>query len=437
MLESAGILLGIVLLVYGAMKGVNIVVIAPISALVIIFTNGMDVNEAFFFGKTSYMMGLTGFVKSFFIVFLLGAVLGKYLEVSKATVTIAYNIFKLTGKENAYAVLVALTLISAILTYGGVSLFIVIFTIVVLARPILKAIDLPWHLVMIPLMLGAVSFTMTMMPGTPSIQNVIPTQLGTTLTAAPLMSIIATLVCITYGLIYMRWALNRSLAAGEHYQAEPEEKVAKNPEVEKLPSLIQSVAPMVLLIVCIFVGSFLHIPNVIIPALIISILAAALGLHRYIPSHLSALNEGAVNSILPVIFTAAAVGVGTVVVSSPGFHNIEGTLQMVPGGSLAQITLYTGFLSMVTASSSGALGIVIPMFGQEWIASGVDPEVIHRISCVASSAFSAMPQSGFIFSCMAVFGLTHWQVYKQVFFICMIGGFLALAASLLTYAVFY
>lgn len=436
MVASIGIFVGIIFLVYLAMRGMNIIIIAPLAALIIIFTNGMDLQAAFFTGKTAYLSGLAGFVKAFLPIFILGAVLGKYLEDSKATITIANSIFKLTGRDNAYTIFLAIAIISAVLTYGGVSMFIVIFTVVALARPIMKELNLPWHLVMVPMIFGGTTFTMTMMPGTPSIQNIIPTQLGTTLTAAPLMSIVATITSIIYGLIYMKWYLKKTLATGGHYEEEGQTAVAVDSDA-KLPSLFLSTLPMIALIIIIIVGSSLKIPNIIVPALLAAIVIAAIGLHKYIPSQLKTLNTGAINSLLPILFTAAAVGVGTVVASAPGFHTIEEGLQSVPGGPLMQIIVYTGFLSMVTASPSGALGIAIPIFGQAWIAAGIDPEVVHRIAAIASSTFSAMPHSGFIFSCMAVFGLSHRDVYKQVFGIGLLGGLICLTVSILMATICY
>jgi H+/gluconate symporter-like permease len=436
MLAPIGIILGIVILVYLAMKGVNIVIIAPLAALVIIFTNGMSLQEAFFLGKTSYLFGLGGFIGAFLPIFMLGAILGKYLEDSKATITIANSIFKLTGRDNAYTVLLAIALISAILTYGGVSLFIVIFTIVALARPIFKELNLPWHLVMVPMIFGGTTFTMTMVPGTPSIQNVIPTQLGTTLTAAPLLSIAATIVSIMFGIVYMKWELNKAITSGKHYE-EGGQIIETEVNPKQIPSLFLSILPMVVLIGIIFIGSAMKISNIIVPALLTAVIVAAIGLNKWIPNQLKTLNTGAINSLLPIIFTAAAVGVGSVVASAPGFNTIQEILSTIPGGTLMQIPIITGFLAMVTASASGALGIVIPLFGQTWVASGVDPEVVHRIAAMASSTFAAMPQSGFIFSCMAVFGLTHKEVYKQVFFLGLVGGILCMIVTMILAIIIY
>lgn len=146
---------------------------------------------------------------------------------------------------------------------------------------------------------------------------------------------------------------------------------------------------------------------------------------------MATLNTGALNAVAPIFFTAAAVGVGCVATIAPGFQVILGTIGNLPGGPLAQMTAITGLLAVVTASPSGALGIVIPAFGQSWIAAGIAPEVIHRISAIAAGAFGAMPHCGVIFAIMAVAGLKHRDVFRHFFFIGFLGGLVALTAAIL------
>lgn len=429
-LGPAGIIAGIILLIIAAYKGVNIIVIAPIAASIIILTNGMDFKETLLGVQNSYMAGLGGFVVAYFMIFALGAILGKYLEDSKATITIANSILQLTGKNSSYVVMVAITIIGAILTYGGISVFIVVFTLAPLARPLFRELNIAWHLFIAALIAGVGTFTMTMLPGTPAIQNVIPTQLGTTLTAAPLMSIVCSAVVIIYSLFYMKWQLDLSRSRGEVCESNGTELPA-DVRLNQLPALGPSITPMVLLIAVIFIGSAFNIPDIIIPALLIAVVSAALLLNKHLPNQMATLNTGALNAVAPIFFTAAAVGVGCVATIAPGFQVILGTIGNLPGGPLAQMTAITGLLAVVTASPSGALGIVIPAFGQSWIAAGIAPEVIHRISAIAAGAFGAMPHCGVIFAIMAVAGLKHRDVFRHFFFIGFLGGLVALTAAIL------
>lgn len=430
-LGPAGIVIGIIILIIAAYKGVNIIVIAPLAAAIVVLSNGLNVKDSLLGLENSYMSGLGRFVINYFIIFALGSVLGKYLEDSRATFTIAEWILQLTGKSNAYTVLVAIAIIGAILSYGGISVFIVVFTLAPLARPLFRELNIAWHLFIAALFAGVGTFTMTMLPGTPAIQNVIPTQLGTTLTAAPLMSIICTIVVIVYSLIYIKRQLSISMSAGEGYVAGDKKPDFEGNSEQLSPPLGLSLAPMALLIAIILVGSAMRIPDVIVPALLVAIASAAVLLHNYLPSQLNTINTGAINAIAPTFFTAAAVGVGSVVTLAPGFKLILDLISALPGGTLMQVTAVTGLLSVVTASPSGALGIVIPAFGETWIASGVAPEVIHRVAAIASGAFGAMPHCGVVFAVMAVTGLSHKSVFRHFFAIGFGGGMAALVTALL------
>jgi len=435
-LASVGILLGIALLIFLAYRGVSILIIGPVTALLIIVTNRMDLMPSLFTGPKSYMAGVGNFVMSYFVIFILGAILGKYLEDSKATVSIANSVLKLTGRSNPFAVMVAVVIIGALLTFGGVNIFIVIFTIVALSRPLFREMNIPWHLLLAPLVLGCATFTMTMFPGSPSIQNVIPTALGTTLTAAPLMGIVTSIAVLAFGLMYIKWQLKVALDKGEQYEITAADGVAGGND-ENIPSLIASLTPMVVLIAIILVGSAMKISNIIVPALLVSVIVAAVVLNKHIPNQMGTLNAGALNAMGPTVFTAAAVGVGIVAAAAPGFQTILDVFAKLPGGALVQMSVITGFLAAVTGSSTGALGIVIPLFGKAWLATGVNPAVIHRVVAIAAGGLSCMPHCGVVFALMTITGLNHKQCYKHIFWIGMVGGVVALIVALLMAVLFY
>ena len=133
-----GIALGIIAIIYLSVKGLNIVIAAPLATLIVILTNQMDIIPALIGKSPSYMTGLAGFLIKNFAIFLLGAVLAQYMEKSRSTVSIANWVLDKVGLENPYLVLVAFAGIAGLLTYGGISLFVVMFALVPLARPIFK-----------------------------------------------------------------------------------------------------------------------------------------------------------------------------------------------------------------------------------------------------------------------------------------------------------
>lgn len=170
---TIGLALAIIIIITLSFKGLNMVIAAPLSALIIIISNHMALFDSLIGQEHSYMSGLAGFLIKNFAIFLMGSILGQFMDKSGATISISETLLKKIGVESPYRVLVALTLIGALLTFGGISIFVVFFTLIPLARPIFKRLDINWSLVSIPLYLGAGTFTMSMIPGSPSIQNAI------------------------------------------------------------------------------------------------------------------------------------------------------------------------------------------------------------------------------------------------------------------------
>lgn len=200
-----GVFIGILLIIWFSVKGLHIIIAAPLSALVVILANQMDIFGSLIGQENSYMTALAGFLINNFAIFLLGAILAQYMEKSNATVSIANFILSKVGMGSKYMIMVAIMAIAALLTYGGISLFVVMFAVVPLAKRIFKQMDINWELFPIPLFLGAGTFTMSSLPGNPSVQNAIPTTaLGTSLTAAPILGLIGSAVLLAFGLLYMK-----------------------------------------------------------------------------------------------------------------------------------------------------------------------------------------------------------------------------------------
>lgn len=433
-LGVVGIIVALAAIIFMAMRSYSILVIAPLCALLVIVTNGMDIIPALLSDpSSSYMFGLGGFIAKYFMVFLLGAILGKYMEDSGAAKSIAKWLISKTGTENPYAVLIAIFLIGAVLTYGGVSLFVAIFAIIPVARPLFKRLNLPWHLFIVPLSLGIGTFTMTMLPGSPSIQNVIPTTyLHTTLTSAPLVGLVAALTIIVWGLWYMKKELNKALTAGEVYDG-PE--VTENDD-DDVPSPFLSFLPLICLIGTIITGSILKVSGIIIPALLLAIIISAIIFRTHLKSQIKTINLGAVNGVNPAFFTAAAVGFGIVVAVAPGFKVISDAILSIPGSPLISLSVATGLLGCITASSSGALGIAMEAFADTYMALGIDPGAIHRIAAIASG-IGCLPHAGAVFAMFAACGLNHANSYRHIFWIEVAGQFFALIAALIVAVAIY
>lgn len=433
-LAILGVLLAVVAIIYLTSKNLHVIVAAPVASLIILLTNQMNVLEVMLGQEKSYMTGLAGFLINNFAIFMLGSILARYMEASGATLTIANSILKLVGKDSPYKVLLALALITSILTYGGVSIFVVIFTLLPLSRPLFKELNINWALFPLPVFMGASTYTMTTLPGTPSIQNVIPTKvLGTSLTAAPLISLAASLVLLLFGLFYMAYCLKKSLANGETYTEDDDDTVVDL--AEKRPNLLFSILPLLSLIGTIFLLN--TTPNVLAIGLLVSIILSAILFYPYLPNQKELLNSGAIASIVPAFATSSTVAFGTVLTLSAGFAVIQEWIQQIPGSSLISLSVSTALLSGIIGSSSGAVGIASSNFLPAYLEMGINPEILHRVVVVASAILTVVPQSGVMITFHNLSKLSMKRGLKYSFVLVTVGHILALMVILALVGLLY
>lgn len=425
-----GIVLGLLAIVFLTLKKVNPIIAAPISAAIVIVFNQMPFFNSLVGTTNSYISSMANFLIVNFAVFLLGSILAKYMERSGATIAIADYILKKIGTEKPYSVMVSLFIISALLTYGGISMFVVCFALIPMARPLFKRLNLSWNLVTVPIFAGMATFTLSMLPGTPASSNFIPSNtLGTPLTAAPLIGIVTSLVVIAYSLFYMRHALNASKKKGETY-----EKLGASTEdnqtirTDNLPSVVLSIVPIVALIFLVIV--FSNTANIVLIALTTAILLAALLFRKQLPDQLGVLNEGTSGSIVPTFSTACTVAFGTILTSGPAFLFIQDSILNVPGNPLVSLAIATVLLSFVTGSSVGTVGIVMNTFATTYLNQGVSAVLIHRISAIAAGVFGVMPHTGLVITFNNLAKLDLRESFKYQFMTVNVGHFIALVIAL-------
>ncbi|SUN47512.1 permease [Streptococcus equi subsp. equi] len=440
-LGPIGVLLGIIAIVYFSLKEIHITIAAPMATILVVLLNSMPLVESLL-GKepNNYMGALGGYIMSYFAIFLLGSILAKLMEVSGATVSIAEFILKKVGYQNPYRILVAIFIISAILTYGGISLFVVMFAVLPLARSLFKKMDLAWNLIQVPLWLGIATFTMTILPGTPAIQNVIPIQyLNTSLTAALVPSILGSVGCIAFGLFYMKRCLTKSLEVGENYATYTSQTNEDTAE-RVLPSFVASILPLALLIAIAITGSLLGNEfvkkNIIYVALLAGIISAVVLFNKYIDQKIATLSIGASGAVGPIFATASAVAFGSVVTAASGFGVFSDVILNIPGPPVISLTVLTSAMAAITGSSSGALGIVMPNFAQYYLDAGVSPEIIHRVAAVASNILTIVPQSGVFLTFLSLTGLSHKNGFKQTF-ITVFGSTLVAESIIILTSLFF
>src|SRR5512145_1572153 len=223
-----------------AYRGYSVILFAPVAALGAVLLTDPSLVPPMFSGV--FMDKMVGFVKSYFPVFMLGAVFGKVIELSGFSKSIVSAVIGLLGRERA---ILSIVVVCAILTYGGVSLFVVVFAVYPFAAEMFRQSGIPKRLIPATIGLGAFTFTMDALPGTPQIQNIIPTTFFKTDTwAAPILGTIGALFILTTGMAFLEWRRRQAAAAGEGYG----EGHTNEPEpagTEKLAHPIIAITPLI------------------------------------------------------------------------------------------------------------------------------------------------------------------------------------------------
>lgn len=444
-IEIIGIILSLFLLVTFAYRGFSVILFAPVFAMLAAALSGVHVLP----GYTELFMakGVT-YIKSFFPVFLLGAVFGKVMEETGMARSIAIKVIQTIGKERA---VMAVALACMILTYGGISMFVCVFAIYPFAAALYREADIPKRLIPATLVLGVFTATMDCLPGTPQIQNIIPTiYLGTTTYSAPILGTIGAIVLVIMCYVYLEWRVNSALKANEGYGHHTINETPVDESVPLPPWYLSGLPLLVVLIVNFFLStSYQWDPSLVVPfqkmglplvaksvqnvisiwsllvGLLLGVIVACVMGHKFISktgSIKAALNAGALGSLLAIMNTASEVGYGNVIATLPGFTDIAHFLLGIgEGAPLLNAAIMVNVLAGVTGSASGGLSIALEIFGKHWLelttAAGIPPEVLHRVVAMASGGLDSLPHNGAVITILAVCGLTHRESYKDMFVI--------------------
>ena len=422
------ILIGLVMLMTLAYFNWSILWVAPLAAGVVALLSGLDVFETY---TGPYMEGLVGFVKSWFPIFLLGAVFGKLMEKTGAAKSVAKKVTQLIGKKRAVlGVLIA----AAVLTYGGVSLFVVVFAIYPIALELFREANISRKLLVPTFALGAFTFTMTSAPGTPQIQNLIPMEyFGTTPMAAPVIGIVTTLIMAVGGYLWLAYRAKKLSAKGDVFTEPTNQVPTEETTDEKVPNWILSLLPLLIVVVLLNVVKMEALWSLLIGVLSIMILNVK-DYKQFIPS----INDGSKGSVMAILNTSAAVGFGAVIAIVPAFEDITSWLLNVFDNPLVAEGLAVQVMAIITGSASGGMGIALGTLGDTFAelsqTTGISPEVFHRIAAVASGA-SIFPNNGALLTLVAVTGLSLRATYKDVFMVAFIIPTIALLVGIMMGAI--
>ena len=315
------------------------------------------------------------------------------------------------------------------MTYGGISLFVVVFVIYPMGYAIYRAADLPRTLLPGAIAFGAFGITMTAVPGTPQIQNLIPASYyGTDAMAAPLMSIVAILIVGIPGYVYLEWRVRQARKKGLHFTPDPKH-VEVDHTSKNLPSWhwLAGIVPLIVVVLMLNLfpklllsaaGIELASNYAIVIALVCGILLCCLMNLNQVKTLIPAINEGANGSMGAIMNTACAVGFGSVVKVMSGFELLKNAMLNMPGSILFSEAVAVNVLAGATGSASGGMSIALEALAPRYLeianSIGLNPEYLHRIASLSSGGLDTLPHNGAVLTLLAVSNCTHKESYLDI-----------------------
>jgi H+/gluconate symporter-like permease len=430
MLSMFGLVGGLVLLIILTIRGMNLFIAAPLCALIVAATN----NIAIFTGELNfvgaYMSGFSGFIASWFFMFLLGALFGKFMEDSGAADSVSRWIIDKIGYKQA---VMAVVLACAILTYGGVSVFVVAFSVYPMAVSLFKDANLPRRFIPAAMAFGSVTFTMTS-AGSPEIQNWIPIKyLGTSPFAAWEVSLVVAVFMATLGYWWLAKMIRKAVNNGEHFEARE-----SDPEVRErdYPHPLTGIVPLFVVLII----SFLYHESLAQLALILALGGGVLTLliinYKHFHNLQSAINLGTTGALVAIGNTAAVVGFGAIAKNTDAFQNTVELMTQIPGNELIGAAIAVSVIAGLTGSASGGQAIALPLVAPHYLDQGVEPEQLHRIVSISSGALDSLPHNGYVVTTIrAICHETHKAAYWSVAALTVIVPLIGLALAITLFSV--
>lgn len=431
MLSMLGLVGGLLLLILLTIRGMNLFIAAPLCALIVALTNGIAVftgDENF---VVTYMSGFSNFIAAWFFMFLLGALFGKFMEDTGAADSVARWIIERIGFRQA---VLAVVIACAILTYGGVSVFVVAFSVYPMAVSLFKDANLPRRFIPATMAFGSVTFTMTS-AGSPEIQNWIPIKyLGTSPFAAWEVSLVVAVLMAGFGYWWLRRMINRAVANGEHFESRDTDPVIHERDY---PHPITGILPLFVVLIL----SFLLHESLAQLALIVALSGGVLTLmvvnFKYFHDLGKAVNMGTTGALVAIGNTAAVVGFGAIAKNTVAFQETVTLMTQIPGNELIGAAIAVSVIAGLTGSASGGQAIALPLVGPHYIDQGVPPEQLHRIVSISSGALDSLPHNGYVVTTIrAICHETHKAAYGPVAALTVVVPIMGLSIAIALFSFF-
>lgn len=427
MLSMLGIIVGVLLFVFMAYKGINIVISALTASVVMMLFSAMPVYTTL---TDVYMAGFAGFLKAYFLLFALSAILGRLMSdgggAKKIAVTLSKVVEKSSDANKKFMCVMLVPVLYFILSYVGISGFVLVFTIMPIAKNLFEATDAPWRLYCFG---GPQAVSATMLIGSLQAGNIYAADAcGTGTTAGIGLSLVAVAVWWIVTILLIRMFLKSAEKSGETFitdgagiKAAPD--MGAGIKEDDLPSLPAALLPLVLVIL---LSAVAKMP--VVPALFISCIASVMVFYKNLKSSLKAsLTSGLTGCYGPVFTVAATFAIGSVIKSLPAFATFTSALNNLPG-------LMAGSgLGMISALIMASVSSPIPVFGgqmlESYVSAGLSAGAAHRLMTITGWTCMAPHNAGISNAC-AVTKIGYTRCLKVYMAATMIPGVICMAVCL-------
>lgn len=420
MLGIIGLIIAIAVVVYMIWNNWHMAIVSLVGSLIIVIFNGMNPVTAF---TETFITGMASFAGNWFLLFLLGAIFGKVMGDSGASVGIANSLLKLLGEKS---VVLVVMITGLVLSYGGIGTFIIAFSLYPIAVALFQKADIPKKLIVATIMVCPVTVCMAMLPGSPSTQNLIPTEyLGTTIYAGAKLGIICAVLMFVAAFAYLNWQIRVARKKGEHF--ETDETIIDFSAVDRgeTPATWKCYVPIIVLLGMMFgLQKFTEMPaNFAVTCAMTAAIMIGCILYKDKLKVKKIISEGTVSGLGALFATSSIMGFGSVASASAAYALVTGALVNLSTSPLVTAVVSINVISAITGSSAGGLNIFLSSMGEYLASSGLNVSMLHRIVCIASSGFDAMPHASGIVVCNQIAKTSQKDTYIHVFITCALMPF--------------
>ena len=450
----AGVLLGLALLVWLAFRGWTVLLLAPAAALLAASFAGEPLLAHW---TQTFMGSAAQFLAQFFPLFLMGALFGKLMEDSGSVSAIARWMTERLGTGRA---ILAVVLAGALVTYGGVSLFVAFFVLAPMAEalfhcrypaPLDAGGDRARHLDLHHVSAARDARDPERDPDA-VLRHDAFRRAGAGRDRFGHHAGLRTVVAGRAAAAAQRRGEGFGDAAPVPVDAAADDPLVRertttahafdpaeihhSQQSETLPPIVLAALPLVVVVAVNLLMSFVVLPRIdtaflaeprwgatslsavggvwsVAVALTAAIVALLLVTGRRLPSIRQSMDAGANAAVLPAFSVASLVGFGAVVAALPAFALVRGWVLGIDGGPLVSLAVATNVLSALTGSASGGLTIALDALGPTYMQlaaqHGIEPALLHRVAVIGAGTLDSLPHNGAVVTLLAVCGSTLCQ----------------------------